>query len=101
MGKGSFVCGLTRHWALCAASPAPAAQRTAASPSIPPLQVQLGDKLVLVREGKVVHVLATAHSSLFPRVAALRPLVAEADAEGTATVRSGLLQVCRKCSAAD
>lgn len=48
--------------------------------------VQLGDKLVLVREGKVVHVLATAHSSLFPRVAALRPLVAEPDAEGAVTV---------------
>lgn len=50
------------------------------------MQVQLGDKLVLVREGKVVHVLATAHSSLFPRVAALRPLVAEPDAEGAVTV---------------
>ena len=39
--------------------------------------VQLGDKLALVRDGKVVHVLATAHSSLFPRVSALRPLAAQ------------------------
>ena len=39
--------------------------------------VQLGDKLVLVRDGKVVHVLATAHSTLFPRVDALRPLAAQ------------------------
>lgn len=50
------------------------------------MQVQLGDKLVLVREGKVVHVLATAHSSLFPRVAAVRPLVAEPDTEGAVAV---------------
>lgn len=50
------------------------------------LQVQLGDKLALVREGRVVHVLATADSSLFPRVAAVRPLVAEPDAGGAATV---------------
>lgn len=49
-------------------------------------QVQLGDKLALVREGKVVHVLATANSSLFPRVAAVRPLAAQADAEGCLNV---------------
>ncbi|KAL4432422.1 hypothetical protein ABPG77_001721 [Micractinium sp. CCAP 211/92] len=48
--------------------------------------VQLGDKLALVREGRVVHVLATAHSSLFPRVAALRPLVAEPAADGAVEV---------------
>ena len=34
----------------------------------------------------MVHVLATAHSSLFPRVAAVRPLVAEPDADGACTV---------------
>ena len=57
-----------------------------APPAPPALQVQLGDKLALVREGRVVHVLATANSSLFPRVAALRPLVAEPDAEGGVTL---------------
>lgn len=57
-------------------------------PSTPPHapQVQLGDKLALVREGRVVHVLATAHSSLFPRVAALRPLAAEPAADGVVEV---------------
>ena len=44
--------------------------------------VQLGDKLALVRDGKVVHVLATAHSSLFPRVSALRPLAAQPNSGG-------------------
>ena len=34
----------------------------------------------------MVHVLATAHSSLFPRVAAVRPLVAEPNADGEAQV---------------
>lgn len=64
----------------------PPLTRTASAPlfpsSHPPLQVQLGDKLALVREGRVVHVLATASSSLFPRVAALRPLAAAPSAEG-------------------
>jgi hypothetical protein len=60
-------------------------------PSSPPptttaLQVQLGDKLALVREGRVVHVLATASSSLFPRLAALRPLAAAPDARGACQV---------------
>ncbi|KAL4430673.1 hypothetical protein ABPG75_005929 [Micractinium tetrahymenae] len=49
--------------------------------------VQLGDKLALVREGRVVHVLATAHSSLFPHVAALRPLVAQPSADGCVEVQ--------------
>lgn len=48
--------------------------------------IQLGDKLVLVREGRVVHVLATGSSSLFPRLEALRPLAAAPDAAGCAEV---------------
>lgn len=39
--------------------------------------LQLGDKICLVREGKVVHVLATGSSTrIFPRLAHARPLVA-------------------------
>ncbi|KAL4859578.1 Teosinte glume architecture 1 [Chlorella vulgaris] len=48
--------------------------------------IQLGDKLVLVREGRVVHVLATGSSSLFPRLEALRPLAAAPDAAGCSEV---------------
>ena len=47
------------------------------SPPAPVAQLQLGDKMCLVREGKVVHVLATGTSTkVFPRVAHARPLVA-------------------------
>jgi hypothetical protein len=46
------------------------------------LQVQLGDKLALVRDGRVVHVLATASCSLFPRLAAVRPMVAAPGPDG-------------------
>lgn len=43
--------------------------------------------MALVREGQVVHVLATSGSSqVFPRIAALRPLVAAPEADGATRV---------------
>jgi hypothetical protein len=58
--------------------------------------VQLGDKLALVRNGKVVHVLATAHSSLFPRVSALRPLAAQPNSGGWQPLAACMLPACCK-----
>ncbi|GAB4817777.1 hypothetical protein N2152v2_004823 [Parachlorella kessleri] len=50
--------------------------------------VQLGDKMALVREGQVVHVLATAAGAtqVFPRLSAVRPLVAAPEPDGATLV---------------